>query len=130
MRRSRCSASSWATSSSPTRRAASQPTHRRTSERPPPNSRSIDRRASRRPLGAPQSTALVRRRRRLMLTWILWALALAFVAYEAVAHFVFENVGMETFSHWWIRHEKAVPLLRYATPVLLILLGVHLEGWL
>lgn len=65
-----------------------------------------------------------------VLTWILLGIALTFVVYEAIAHFVFENVGMETLSHWWVRHEKAVPALRYLTPLVLVLLGVHLEGWL
>lgn len=64
-----------------------------------------------------------------MLTWILMAIIAAFIAYEAVAHFVRHNVGMETLSRIILNAER-----RWGWPVrvlvaaAVIVLGIHLEG--
>jgi hypothetical protein len=64
-----------------------------------------------------------------MLTWILFVIVAAFIAYEAVAHFLWHNVGMETLSRIVLNAEQ-----RWGWPVrvlvaaAVIALGVHLEG--
>jgi hypothetical protein len=64
-----------------------------------------------------------------LLTLILFVIVAMFIAYEAVAHFVFRNAGMETLSHLIAKAEH-----KWGTPVRIIVgaavvvLGIHLEG--
>lgn len=63
------------------------------------------------------------------LTWILYVILAAGVTYEAVAHFILHNKGMETASHIVLGLEKKYGLwMRILVAVSTLLLGVHLEG--
>lgn len=60
--------------------------------------------------------------------WILWALVVAFWAWEAVAHYVLHNVEGHTLSNR-IRHYEKLTGWRghVVVGVLMLLLFLHLE---